>query len=118
MAMFGICTISMAQQRGGMRLSPEERAKRNVERLSEQLDLNQAQKDSVYRFSLDGAKEQQALFQQGSREDRREAFTKMRAINESTEDKIKAVLSEEQQKKYDTILQEQQERMRSRSGRN
>jgi len=119
-AMLFIATLSMAQQnrgRGGMRATPEERAKRSVEMLDKQLTLTQTQKDSIYQFSLNEAKEQQALFQ-GSKDgdDRKEGFEKMRALREKTQQKIKGVLTEEQQKAYDSLMEQRQKQMRERRG--
>jgi len=117
-AMLFIATLSMAQQnRGrGMRATPEERAKRSVEMLNKQLTLTQTQKDSVYQFSLNEAKEQQALFQASKDGDRKEGFEKMRALREKTQQKIKGVLTEEQQKAYESLLQQRQKQMRERRG--
>ncbi|GAA4804239.1 hypothetical protein GCM10023231_36630 [Olivibacter ginsenosidimutans] len=105
--------MSKAQQgRGGMRMKPEDRAKHSVDLLNEKLTLTQEQKDSVYQFSLAEAKEQQALFQAGNNGgDRKANFEKMRSIREKTQQKIKGILTDEQQKAYDELVKEQRNRM-------
>lgn len=119
--MLFMVTMARAQQArsgGMMRLKPEERAKRSVEMLNKKLTLTQVQKDSIYQFSLDEAKEQQALFQRGGeRTDRKANFDKMRALREKTQQKIKGVLSDEQQQSYNALLKEQQSKMQERRGR-
>lgn len=108
-----------AQTREGdrMRLSPEERTKRSVETLDKELKLTQTQKDSIYQFSLNEAKEQQSLFQErGDESNRRNNFEKMRGLRADTQQKIKGVLTEEQQKAYDVLIKEQQNRMGRRRG--
>ncbi|MEH6304453.1 hypothetical protein RYH73_02300 [Olivibacter sp. CPCC 100613] len=114
-----IIGLAKAQQprNGGMRLNPDERAKRTVEMLDKELQLNQTQKDSIYQFSLAEAKEQQTLFQSGRDEsNRRASFEKMRTLREKSQQKIKGVLNDEQVKKYDTLLKERQNRMGGRRG--
>jgi len=117
-ALFAVTMAKAQQPRGdGMRLKPEERAQRSVENLDKALTLNQIQKDSIYQFSLYAAKEQQTLFQTGRNENNREAnFAKMRAIREKTQQKIKGVLTEDQQRAYDALVKEQSGRMGGRRG--
>jgi len=119
-AMLFMVAMARAQQSraGGMRMKPEERAKRSVDMLNEKLTLTQVQKDSIYQFSLNEAKEQQALFQTGGEgTDRRANFEKMKTLRETTQQKIKGLLTDEQQKSYDALLKEQQSKMQGRRGR-
>lgn len=104
-----VLVYSQAQQRGG-RMNPEERAKRTVETLEQSLKLTAPQKDSVYAYSLEQAKEQQALFQQAGDGGRAGIMEKMRVIREKTDTKIKAVLDETQKKQYDEQMKERQGR--------
>ena len=114
-AILGMTSFASAQQsRGGMRMDPEQRAKRSVDMLNKELTLTQAQKDSIYVFSLDEAKKQQELFQQGDANNRRANFEKMKGIRQESQEKIKKVLTAEQQKTYDKLLQERQNRMKER----
>lgn len=119
-AILGMTSFANAQQsRGGMRMDPEQRAKRSVDMLSRELTLTQVQKDSIYAFSLDEAKKQQELFQQGDANNRRDNFEKMKGIRQESQGKIKSVLTDDQQKVYDKLLQERQNRMKEkRGGRN
>ena len=111
----GMTSFASAQQpRGGVRMAPEQRAKRSVDMLNKELTLTQVQKDSIYAFSLEEAKKQQELFQQGNTNNRRDNFEKMVGIRQESQEKIKSVLTEEQQKVYDKLLQERQNRMKER----
>lgn len=117
LAILGIASLTNAQQpRNGMRANPEERAKRSVEMLDKELTLTSIQKDSIYQFSLNEAKDQQALFKQNDAGNRRENFEKMKGIREETQEKIKGLLTNDQQQKYDKLLQERQSRMKERRG--
>ena len=86
------------QRRGGMMMSPEQRANR----MAEQLGLSDDQKAKVQKIYEDSAKDMQSM-QGASREDR---MAKMQETNE----KVKAVLNDDQKKKFD----EMQQRMRDR----
>lgn len=110
----GMTSFASAQQSRGMRMDPEQRAKRSVDMLNKELTLTQVQKDSIYAFSLDEAKKQQKLFQQGNANNRRDNFEKMQGIRQESQEKIKSVLTDEQQKAYDKLLQERQNRMKER----
>ena len=90
------------QGRGrGQMMSPEQRATR----LAEQLSLTDEQKAKVQKIYEDSAKDMQSM-QGASREDR---MAKMQETNE----KVKAVLNDDQKKKFD----EMQQRMRQGGGR-
>jgi len=86
------------QGRGGMMMSPEQR----TTRLAEQLSLTDEQKTKVQKIYEEQQKDMQGM-QGASREER---MAKMQATN----DKIKAVLTDEQKKKFDDM----QQRMRQR----
>ena len=105
-----VATISFAQAPG---------AKRQAERLQQQLELNKTQYDSLYVFFLAQSKEQQKQReqmrqggqqpQQMDREAMMERFQKQR---EAQEAKLKTILTEAQFKKY----QEQQAQQRANFG--
>ena len=86
------------QGRGGMMMSPEQR----TTRLAEQLSLTDEQKTKVQKIYEEQQKDMQGM-QGATREER---MAKMQATN----DKIKAVLTDDQKKKFD----EMQQRMRQR----
>ncbi|WP_341840440.1 hypothetical protein [Chitinophaga caseinilytica] len=97
---------------GGQRRTVEERVKATLERLTTELKLSQDQVvklDTVFTRSY---KEMQKMREDaqasGNRPDR-DAFMK---LNNDRDEKVKAILSEEQFKKY----KEQQEAMRQRGG--
>ena len=105
-----VSTMSFAQGFGGgfgggqgMNMNPEDMAKRQADRLKEQLELNQVQYDSIYNYYVANAKEQAA---------RREQMQKQRAAQEA---KIKSFLTDDQKKKYDEI-QEQRRQQRQQGG--
>ena len=122
-----VATISFAQAPGGqgfpgggqMNFNPEDMAKRQAERLQQQLELNKTQYDSLYVFFLAQSKEQQKQReqmrqggqqpQQMDREAMMERFQKQR---EAQEAKLKTILTEAQFKKY----QEQQAQQRANFG--
>ena len=66
-----ISTLSFAQGFGGgfgggqgMNMNPEDMAKRQADRLKEQLELSQVQYDSIYNYYLASSKEQAARREQ------------------------------------------------------
>ena len=124
-----ISTLSFAQGFGGgfgggqgMNMNPEDMAKRQADRLKEQLELNQVQYDSIYNYYVANAKEQAARREQmqngggqPAQEDMqamREQMQKQRAAQEA---KIKSFLTDDQKKKYDEI-QEQRRQQRQQGG--
>ena len=92
------------QGRGGMMMSPEQRATR----LAEQLSLSDDQKAKVQKIYEDAQKDMQGM-QGASREDR---MAKMQATNE----KVKAVLTDDQKKKFDEMQQRMRDRQRGGPG--
>jgi len=92
------------QGRGGMMMSPEQRANR----LAEQLSLSDDQKAKVQKIYEDAQKDMQGM-QGASREDR---MAKMQATNE----KVKAVLTDDQKKKFDEMQQRMRDRQRGGPG--
>ena len=85
---------------GGMMASPEQRAAR----LAERLNLSDDQKAKVQKIYEDAQKDMQGM-QGASREDR---MAKMQATNE----KVKAVLNDDQKKKFDEMQQRMRDRQR------
>lgn len=108
MVMFAVVTLS-AQQ--GQRATPEERAKRQTEALVEKLGLTKEQKEKVYDIYLKSAQSMPQRGEGGDREKMREQFQK---TQKERDEAIKALLTEEQQKKYDELQKEMQEQMKNR----
>lgn len=86
------------QHRGGGRMSPEA----TLQRLSERLNLTDDQKAKILPLLQDQADQAKAIMRDESisREERRE---KMRPIMEATHEKIRALLTAEQQEKFDKM---------------
>ena len=96
---------------------PEEMIKRQLDGIVEACDLSKDQAGNVEAIIRKTNEKRMAMFQDmgggGDREAMREKMTQMR--EEETKE-IKAVLNEEQVKKYDKYLEEQAERRRNRGG--
>ncbi len=91
---------------GGGRFSPE----RQLEALTTQLSLTPDQVTKVKAINEDTAKQSQALRGDSSLDqDARRA--KMMDIRKASQDKIKAILTDDQKTKYDQILSQQRQRM-------
>lgn len=103
-------TTSILSAQNRQRATPEERAKRQTESLTEQLSLTDTQKKQVYEINLKYSQprgEDENL----SRENRRESFRK---LQEEKDKEVKAVLDDDQKVKYDEIQKEMLQRMRER----
>ncbi len=99
------CFGAMAQQRGGGG-TPEERAKRQTDRLTEQLSLNADQEKQVLALNLERVKkmdEARAAGDNGGRD----AF---RASQEEYSKKLAAILTPEQQEKFKKMQAEMRQR--------
>jgi protein CpxP len=100
---------------GGMRpgtFDPEAFADRQVEQMKEELDLTNDQSDQMHDIMMEGIENMQQMREEmqdqgGGFEGMREQMRKMR---EDQDQKIKAILSDEQWEKYEVF----QEEMRSR----
>lgn len=106
MVLAGFTTASA--QQGGQRRTAEERTKATIERLTTQLSLTKDQQTKLDTIYLAYNKELDKVFASGERPDR-ETMQKSRA---ALDEKVKAVLTEDQYKKY----QEEQAKMRERRG--
>lgn len=96
-------------QRGDV--TPEDRAKRQTQRLTEQLSLNADQEKQVLALNLDRVKKMEEARAAGNAtSNNREAF---QAAQEEYTKKLNAILTAEQQEKYKKM----QEEMRQRGGR-
>ncbi len=106
-----VMTTAASAQQGGPRATPEERAKVATDQLSGRLHLTQVQQDSVYQINLRLAKQAQAQF--GGAATREERMALMQKQQAERVQKIKALLTPEQQKEYDAVLKEREEQMRN-----
>ena len=124
-----ISTMSFAQGFGGgfgggqgMNMNPEDMAKRQADRLQEQLELTKVQYDSIYNYYLASSKEQAARREQmqngggmPAEGDMQAMMEQMQKQREAQEAKIKSFLTDDQKKKYDEI-QEQRRQQRGQGG--
>lgn len=110
--LFSVITFAKAQ---GQQQTPEERAKNNTTRLAEKLNLTDDQKTKVEAIFLDQAKASVKLREEAAG-DRDAMRTKMQKLNEETNTKISALLTDDQKKAFEAWKTEQQENMRRRQG--
>jgi len=121
-----VSTMSFAQGFGGgfgggqgMNMNPEDMAKRQADRLQEQLELTKVQYDSIYNMYLANSKEQAARREQmqngGEQPDMQAMMEQMQKQREAQEAKLKSFLTDDQKKKYDEI-QEQRRQQRQQGG--
>lgn len=108
MVMFAVVTLS-AQK--GQKGTPEERAKWQTEALTEKLELTKEQQEKVYDICLKSA---QSMPQRGENVDREKMREQFQKTQKEKDEAIKALLTEEQQKKYDELQAEMQKRMKNR----
>ncbi len=95
--------------------SQEEMVQRRLDMLDRQLNLTDEQQAQIRTILEESARERESLFNEsgGDRDRRRETMQRhMQAVNE----RIKALLDADQQKKYDEVLQNGRDRMRGRRG--
>lgn len=108
--MLTVFTGSVLLAQGRQQRSPEDMAKAQTKNLVEKLDLNKAQEDSVYQIYMKSAETMRVQRENnsgGDREQRRAAYQK---VQEQVSKDIKAVLTDDQQKKYDELVKEMQNR--------
>ena len=123
-----VSTMSFAQGFGGfgggqgMSFEPEDMAKRQADRLKEQLELTQVQYDSIYNYYLASSKEQAARREQmqnggqmPGEGDMQAMMEQMQKQRQAQEAKIKSFLTDDQKKKYDEA-QEQRRQQRQQQG--
>lgn len=96
----------LGQGRGGMMMSPEERAKQ----LKEQLSLTNEQTTKVTKIFEESQKKTMEMMGsfQGDRDAARKAVQQMQAKQDST---IEALLNKDQLKKYGELKKQRQQRM-------
>jgi Spy/CpxP family protein refolding chaperone len=106
--LFMFCGIAQAQR---MRMSPEEQAKA----LKDSLSLTDDQTTKITTILKDAREETTALMSQ-NKDDRDAMRSSMQATQKKTDTKIKAVLTEEQVKKYDALINARRARMQQMRG--
>lgn len=112
--LFGVITFAHAQG-GGQTRTPEERAQRTMDQLTEKLKLTEDQKPKVLAVLVDQNVQMNKAREaaNGDRDAMRTTFTKIQADNEL---KINALLTDDQKKAYTTWQEERKAAMQNRSG--
>lgn len=102
-------------RKGQRAATPEERTERMINRLTERLDLTEAQQAEIKAFHLAQREAGQA---QMADADTREARMEIReAHRRQMDEKLKSLLSEEQMKKYEEMKENRPEHHRKGRGR-
>jgi periplasmic protein CpxP/Spy len=102
------CGIAQAQR---IRMSPEEQAKA----LKDSLSLTDDQTTKITTILKD-AREEATTFMSQNKDDRDAMRSSMQASQKKTDTKIKAVLTEEQAKKYEALTKARRSRMQQMRG--
>ena len=108
--LIGITAVSRAQG-GGMRRSPEDRAKD----LQTQLKLNDDQTTKITAIYKAQATKMDSV-RTAANGDRQAMRSAMMPLMKDTNDKIKAILTPDQATGYDKIMQDRMDRMRNGGG--
>ena len=111
-ASIAFATAQQGQGRGGG--TPEERAKRQVERLTEQLSLTADQKKKIEAIEVDLNKQSEAKMKNAQTDDARRAV--YQEIQKLREEKYKPVLTADQIKKYQENAAQRQSRGQGQGG--
>jgi Spy/CpxP family protein refolding chaperone len=106
---------AVAQQGGGQRTPPttEQRLKRWNDNVFSKLDLKNDQQSQMDKIFTESFAKMDSIRNAGGERPSREVMQKM---NADRDDKVKAVLSADQFKKYQDLMQEQMQQMRQRGG--
>lgn len=112
--LFSVVTFANAQQGEGRRGgTPEERAKRQTEQLSEKLSLTADQKAKVQAIYLEQGPKMRKL-RDSLGDDRAAIRAAMVKANEQHEAKVAAILTADQKKTYSAWIKERNESMKKR----
>ena len=109
--LIGITAVSRAQGGGGMRMSPEDRAKQ----LQTQLKLTDDQTAKITAIYKASAAKRDSI-RTASNGDRQAMMQAMMPLMKDTNEKIKAVLTADQATAYDKMVQERMQRMQQGGG--
>ncbi|QNK63039.1 hypothetical protein H7F33_00480 [Pedobacter sp. PAMC26386] len=111
--LFSVITFAHAQ--GGNRNgTPEERATKATAQLTEKLTLNADQQTKIHDILLDQNTQMNKAREEAG-DDRKAMRTKMMTLMQGNNEKIKAVLTDDQKKSYDTFLEERRASMKKRA---
>jgi Spy/CpxP family protein refolding chaperone len=107
----GLGTSAMAQgekkDKGTLnKMSVEQRAEKQTERMSKSLELSADQKQALYKANLESA--------QAFKKDRKEQRAKMKALAQAREEKLKSILAPDQYQKHVAQKAERKKKMQER----
>ncbi len=109
----GVFTMANAQTENRKMISPEDRAKKQTEKLAADLKLSEAQKAKVLDIYTAQAKEQQEQ-RIAARKAQKAERDKRIAQSVENEKKLQSVFTPDQQKAYDTMKAERKAKMEKR----
>ncbi|MCH7401441.1 DUF4890 domain-containing protein [Belliella kenyensis] len=120
-AMFSLGVLSAQAQRVSPRngmspekraemASPEKRAEMATNRLADKLELDENQKGQIYTIHLENANKKQAEME-ARKEEMKAKREEMKAKHQAQQEKITAVLTPEQLKRYEQLQDEDKKRM-------
>ncbi|WP_372776358.1 hypothetical protein [Mangrovibacterium sp.] len=127
----GIITVAEAQRNtssrpsqtnteGRQRMDPNERIDQQVAQMQKKLALTEEQTTKVKALLKANMEKNREAFQNaresGQEVDREKMRAQMKAQTEKQDNEIKALLTADQKVKYDAMLKERQEKMKSRQG--
>ena len=101
------CAQAFAQRSGHQEINPEQVAERMSNRMAEKLDLSEEQKKAVYALNLEAARKRQAQWE--VRKKQQEAIN---AERKAHQEKIAGLLTPEQNKAWEAIMEDNRSRMR------
>jgi protein CpxP len=112
--LFSVVTFAHAQG-GGQTRTPEERAQRTLDQLTEKLKLTDDQKPKVLAVLVDQNVQMNKAREEanGDRDAMRASFTKIQADNQV---KVNALLTDDQKKAYASWQEERKAAMQNRGG--
>ncbi|WP_316792496.1 Spy/CpxP family protein refolding chaperone [Pedobacter frigoris] len=117
--LFSVITFAQAQDGQGQRQggrgmgTPEERAKRQVDNLTEKLKLTEDQKTKVTAIYAEQGASMKKLREEANG-DRDAMMASMTKLNDATDAKINALLTDDQKKAFTTLKEERKEQQKKR----
>jgi protein CpxP len=109
----GVFTMANAQTENRKMITPEERAKKQTEKLAENLKLSDAQKAKVLNIYTAQAKEQSKQMVEAKKAHQQARQERMAQLAKN-EKELQSVLTADQQKAYDTMKAERKAKMEKR----
>jgi protein CpxP len=114
--LFGVITLTNAQDGGRKMMSPEERAKKQTEKLAEKLKLSEEQKSKVLAIYTEQANAMNKEVQ-AEKTDRKAKYAEMKAARTANEAKVEAILTADQKKAYAELKAERKAAMEKHAGK-